>query len=46
MPLNVAGPNVGDEAPDFTLTEAGGESLELKSLRPQRVLLVFYRGAW
>lgn len=46
MPLDVAGPTIGDTAPDFSLTAAGGEELALKKLRGQKVLLVFYRGAW
>jgi peroxiredoxin Q/BCP len=46
MPLDVVGPNTGDTAPDFTLTEASGESVALEQLRGQNVLLIFYRGAW
>lgn len=46
MPLEVAGPSTGDTAPDFTLTEASSESVSLQQLHGQKVLLIFYRGAW
>ena len=35
--------NVGDDAPDFTLTGASGETLTLGDLRgKKRALLIFY----
>ena len=46
MPLEIAGPNIGDAAPEFSLPEATGDRLSLGGLRGTRVLLVFYRGAW
>ncbi|MEW9533025.1 thioredoxin-dependent thiol peroxidase [Microbispora sp. NPDC049125] len=35
----------GDAAPDFTLTDADGEEVSLKSLRGKRVILYFYPAA-
>jgi len=35
-------PNIGENAPDFTLPRDGGETLTLSSLRPQKVVLYFY----
>src|SRR5262249_60403765 len=32
----------GDEAPDFTLTDADGRQVTLSSLRGQRVIVYFY----
>ncbi len=46
MPLETPGPASGDTAPDFALTGAGGDSVELKQFRGHQVLLIFYRGAW
>ena len=38
---------VGDEAPDFTLTSLAGPPLRLSSFRGEKnVVLVFYRGHW
>ena len=38
---------VGQAAPDFTLTDAGGRTLTLSALRGKKpVVLVFYRGYW
>ena len=38
---------VGDPAPDFTLTSLAGPPLTLSSLRgAKNVVLVFYRGHW
>ncbi|NIQ93236.1 MAG: redoxin domain-containing protein [Desulfuromonadales bacterium] len=37
----------GEQAPDFTLEEAGGEQVSLESLRHKGpVVLSFYRGLW
>lgn len=37
----------GDKAPDFTLSNATGESVNLfNQLRQKRIVLVFYRGTW
>ncbi|MBL6794632.1 MAG: redoxin domain-containing protein, partial [Synechococcus sp. BS307-5m-G36] len=33
---------VGDPAPDFTLPNQDGESVQLSSLKGQRVILYFY----
>ncbi len=46
MPLDTAGPNVGDLAPDFTLESADGRSVRLQDLRGRPLALVFYRGGW
>lgn len=46
MPLDLPGPNVGDEAPDFALEEAEGSSVHLAGLRGRPVVLIFYRGGW
>ena len=46
MPLNVPGPNVGDLAPDFTLTDTNGEPVYLEELRGRPLVIVFYRGGW
>ena len=39
---------VGQQAPDFTLTSAGGSPMTLSGLRQGKraVLLIFYRGYW
>lgn len=46
MPIDVAGPGVGDRAPAFNLPTSDGSTLSLDGLRGQKILLVFYRGAW
>lgn len=46
MPLNIPVPDVGDLAPDFTLTDTNGERVHLEELRAHPVVLVFYRGGW
>lgn len=39
--------NVGDVAPDFTLSNARGENISLRDLLERgRVVLTFYRGSW
>ncbi|MEM9858084.1 MAG: peroxiredoxin-like family protein [Bacteroidota bacterium] len=39
--------NVGDKAPDFSLSNATGETLSLTSLLEKgKVVLTFYRGSW
>jgi peroxiredoxin Q/BCP len=40
----VAGPKVGEAAPDFSLPATGGEVITLSSYRGQPVVLVFYPG--
>jgi peroxiredoxin Q/BCP len=40
----VAGPGVGDPAPDFTLEGTGGRSYSLAEFRGRPVVLVFYPG--
>jgi hypothetical protein len=38
---------IGEPAPDFTLTDAGGRPVSLADYRGKKpVLLVFYRGYW
>lgn len=38
---------IGDKAPDFTLSNARGESINLfDQLKQNKVVLVFYRGTW
>jgi cytochrome oxidase Cu insertion factor (SCO1/SenC/PrrC family) len=37
---------VGTVAPDFTLPDQNGQPFHLADLHGQRVLLMFYRGAW
>ena len=40
-------PSAGDQAPDFTLPNAGGEPVALKSLLARGPVVVsFYRGRW
>ena len=46
MPLNIPGPDVGDLAPDFTLTDTNGEPVYLEELRGRPLVIVFYRGGW
>jgi hypothetical protein len=53
LPASSGAPQVGQKAPDFTLTDANGQTVSLADLRaPQSgnakngVLLIFYRGYW
>jgi hypothetical protein len=55
LPTSSEAPKVGQKAPDFTLTDTGGNQVSLaqllassagSSVAPRAVLLVFYRGYW
>lgn len=54
LPASAAAPQVGQKAPDFTLTDTNGQPVTLASLLsqpinnkpPKGVLLIFYRGYW
>ena len=54
IPASKGAPQVGQKAPDFTLTDSGGKAVSLNELlstpingnAPKGVLLVFYRGYW
>lgn len=55
LPASTGAPQVGQKAPDFTLTDASGKAVSLNALLttpfngstpPKAVLLVFYRGYW
>jgi hypothetical protein len=57
VPVSAGAPKVGQKAPDFTLTDTGGQAVSLAQLlsspigtasgrAPKAVLLVFYRGYW
>lgn len=57
LPGSGGAPKVGQRAPDFTLSDTGGQSVSLASLlstpidtasgkAPKAVLLIFYRGYW
>jgi hypothetical protein len=57
VPPSAGAPKVGQKAPDFTLTNTGGQTVSLNQMlalpidsstgtRPKAVLLVFYRGYW
>ena len=56
LPPSTAAPQVGQKAPDFTLTDANGKPVSLAELisspvpgqtnAPKGVLLIFYRGYW
>ena len=48
IPAAAEAPRAGSQAPDFTLTDAGGKSVSLAEMRKANryVLLIFYRGYW
>ena len=54
LPASAGAPQVGQRAPDFTLTDTTGKQVSLNELltspvngsAPKGVLLVFYRGYW
>jgi len=54
LPRSVGAPQVGQKAPDFTLTDANDKPVTLARLLtepinnkpPKAVLLIFYRGYW
>lgn len=46
LPAAANAPQVGVEAPDFTLPDSAQRPVHLASLRGHNVLLVFYRGHW
>lgn len=54
IPASKAAPQVGQKAPDFTMTDSAGKQVTLAELlsspvngkTPKGVLLVFYRGYW
>ncbi len=54
LPASAASPQIGQKAPEFTLSDTNGQIVSLAQLlagpnpatRPKAVLLVFYRGYW
>jgi flagellar biosynthesis component FlhA len=49
LPASKGAPQVGQRAPDFTLTDTTGKQVSLTQLQttaPKGVLLIFYRGYW
>ena len=54
LPASKGAPQVGQRAPDFTLSDSAGKQVSLAELRtspiegnaPKGVLLIFYRGYW
>jgi hypothetical protein len=57
LPSSSAAPQIGQQLPDFTLSDTNGQSVSLDSLfspssedvsstAPKAVLLIFYRGYW
>lgn len=54
LPASTGHPQVGQKAPDFTLSDTSGKSVSLSELltspingkAPRGVLLIFYRGYW
>jgi len=54
LPRSVGAPQVGQKAPDFTLTDSNNKPVTLAQLLsepinnkpPRGVLLIFYRGYW
>ena len=39
-------PRIGQQAPDFTLKDQNGKTVNLAQSRGHKVVLVFYRGYW
>jgi hypothetical protein len=48
LPKSAGAPQVGQKAPDFTLTDTSGKQVSLSGLLSDKkgVLLIFYRGYW
>jgi hypothetical protein len=55
LPASAGAPQVGQKAPDFTLTDTTGKQVSLSQIlaepmpngaAPKAALLVFYRGYW
>jgi peroxiredoxin len=46
LTLIAASPNVGQQAPDFTLLDQNGKPVSLAAARGQKAVIVFYRGYW
>ena len=54
LPASTGAPQMGQRAPDFTLTDTNGKQVSLNELlttpvngsAPKGVLLIFYRGYW
>jgi hypothetical protein len=55
LPASGRAPNIGDQAPEFTLADTSGKMVTLASLlmepipggaKPRGVVLIFYRGYW
>ena len=53
LPASTGAPQVGQKAPDFTLSDSNGQQVSLAQLlqpaaggAPKAVLLIFYRGYW
>ena len=48
LPKSASAPQVGQKAPDFTLSDTNGTQVSLSEIFPNQkgVLLIFYRGYW
>jgi len=48
VPLSTGAPRVGQEAPEFTLSDQDGKDVSLRDLgsKSKAVALIFYRGFW